>query len=57
MVTMGNESTQCKINSDSINMKLSVWLCFSYVTNCNHSNSKWRESVCLYHHDVLFSHV
>lgn len=57
MVTMGNESTESNLSFDSINIKLSVSLCFSYLANSNHSKWKWREPVRSYHHDVLFSHV
>lgn len=40
MVTMESESTQCNNSSESINMKLSVWLCFRYFTSNNYENEE-----------------
>lgn len=40
MVTMESESTQCNISSESINMKLAVWLCFSYFTSNNYESEE-----------------
>lgn len=40
MVTMESESTQCNISSAFINMKLSLWFCFSYFTSNNYEDEE-----------------